>query len=139
MKKMNRRSFLKSSAAAAAAVSLPAYSWARVPGANDTIRVGIVGFGGRGKDHIDGMRALAKKSVRIVALCDVDERILRAGCESFAQRSEQVGSFRDIRKILEEDDIDAITIATPNHWHALAAIWAVQAGRSEEHTSGLQS
>src|SRR5947207_3581484 len=129
MKTLNRRSFLKTAAAAAAAVSVPAYSWARVPGANDTIRMCIVGFGGRGKDHIGGMRDLAKRNVRIVALCDVDEKILRAGCESFSQHSEQVGAFRDIRKMLEEDDIDAITIATPNHWHALAAIWAVQAGK----------
>jgi predicted dehydrogenase len=129
MKTLNRRSFLKNTVAAAAAVSLPAYSWARVPGANDAIRVGIVGFNGRGKDHIDGMRGLAKQNVRITALCDVDERILRAGCESFSQRSEQVGAFSDIRKLLEQDDIDAVTIATPNHWHALAAIWAVQAGK----------
>ena len=129
MKTMNRRSFLKHSAVAAATVSLPAYSWARVPGANDAIRVGIVGFGGRGKDHIGGMRGLAKQDVRIVALCDVDDKILRAGCESFSQRNEQVGAFSDIRKLLEQDDLDAITIATPNHWHALAAIWAVQAGK----------
>src|SRR5438477_5038475 len=130
MKTINRRRFLKNSATvAAAAFSLPAYSWARVPGANDAIRVGIVGFNGRGADHIGGMRGLAGKNVRIVALCDVDKKILTAGCESFSQRSEQVGAFSDIRKLLEQDDLDAVTVATPNHWHALATIWAVQAGK----------
>ncbi len=129
MKRINRRSFLKNSAIAAGALALPAYSWGRVPGANDAIRVGIVGFGGRGKDHIEGMRSLEIKNVRIVALCDVDQKVLAAGCESFSMKNERVASFGDIRKLLEQDDIDAITIATPNHWHALAALWAVQAGK----------
>src|SRR6266496_1801633 len=129
MKTINRRSFLKSSAATAAALSLPAQSWARVPGANDDIRVAIVGFGGRGKDHISGMRGLAEKGVRIVALCDVDKEILRAGVESFSKRNEKVEGFTDIRKLLELQDLDAITIATPNHWHSLATILAVEAGK----------
>ena len=129
MKTMNRRTFLKSTAVTAAAFSLPASSWARVPGANDDIRVAIVGFGGRGKDHIAGMRALAGKGVRIVALCDVDKKILGAGVESFDKRGEKVAGFTDIRKLLEMQDLDAITIATPNHWHSLATIWAVQAGK----------
>src|SRR2546430_3866476 len=81
MKTMNRRSFLKSTALTAAAVSLPASSWARVPGANDEIRIAVVGFGGRGKDHISELRGLAKKNVRIVALCDVDKQILDAEIE----------------------------------------------------------
>src|SRR5205809_2536374 len=129
MKRINRRSFLKNSAIAAGALALPTYSWGRVLGANDAIRVGIVGFGGRGKDHIEGMRSLEIKNVRIVALCDVDQKVLAAGCESFSKQNERVASFGDIRKLLEQDDIDAITIATPNHWHALAALWAVQAGK----------
>lgn len=129
MKTINRRTFLKSSALTAATLGLSAYSWARVPGANDEIRVAIVGFGGRGKDHIDGMRKLADKGVRIVALCDVDKKILDAGVESFSKRNEKVEGFTDIRKLLELKDLDAISIATPNHWHALATIWAVQADK----------
>jgi len=129
MKTINRRTFLKTTALGAAAVGLPASSWARVPGANDDIRVAIVGFGGRGKDHIDGMRKLANKGVRIVALCDVDEKILNAGVDSFAKRNEKVEGFTDIRKLLEFKDLDAITIATPNHWHSLATILAVQADK----------
>jgi predicted dehydrogenase len=129
MKTMNRRTFLKSTALTAAAAGLPASAWARVPGANDDIRVAIVGFGGRGKDHIDGFRKLASKGVRIVGLCDVDENILNAGVDSFAKRNETVEGFTDIRKLLELKDLDAISIATPNHWHALATIMAVQADK----------
>jgi len=129
MKTMNRRTFLKSTALTAAAAGLPASSWARVPGANDDIRIAVVGFGGRGKDHIDGFRKLASKGVRIVGLCDVDENILNAGVDSFAKRDEKVEGFTDIRKLLEAKDLDAISIATPNHWHALATIMAVQADK----------
>ena len=68
MNHQSRRSFLKSAAIASAALGLPASSWARVIGANDEIRVAVVGFNGRGKDHISGFRDLASKNVRIVAL-----------------------------------------------------------------------
>ena len=129
MKTINRRSFLKTTALGAAAASLPTYSWASAKGANNAIRVAVVGFGGRGADHISGMRGLANKNVRIVALCDVDSKILNAGVESFAKRNEKVESYKDIRRLLENKDVDAITIATPNHWHSLATIWAVQAGK----------
>jgi predicted dehydrogenase len=127
MKQMNRRSFLKRTSIAAAALSLPASCWKGIAGSNDAVRVGIVGFGGRGADHISGMRALATKGVRIVALCDVDDRILSAGIESFKLRNEEVLGFHDIREMLDCKEVDVITVATPNHWHALGAIWAVQA------------
>ena len=128
---INRRSFLRTTAlsTAAAAFTWPTHSWARVKGANDTIRVGVVGFGGRGGDHISGLRKLADKGVRIVALCDADSKILAAGVESFSKRNEEVEGYTDIRKLLENPDVDAITIATPNHWHALGTIWACQAGK----------
>ncbi len=129
MKTINRRNFLKTTALGAAAVGLPASTWASAKGANEAIRVAVVGFGGRGGDHISGMRGLANKNVRIVALCDVDSKILNAGVESFAKRNEKVERYTDIRRLLENKDVDAITIATPNHWHSLATIWAVQAGK----------
>src|SRR3989442_7302858 len=129
MKTINRRNFLKTTAPGAAAVGLPACSWASAKGANEAIRVAVVGFGGRGADHISGMRGLANKNVRIVALCDVDSKILNAGVESFAKRNEKVERYTDIRRLLEDKDVDAINIATPNHWHSLATIWAVQAGK----------
>ncbi len=126
---LSRRQFLQRTAFASAALAIPSYSWARVPGANDTIRVAVVGFGGRGGDHISGMRKLESAGVRIVALCDADRKILDAGVDSFAKRNEKVAGYTDIRQLLENPDIDAITIATPNHWHALGIIWACQAGK----------
>lgn len=129
MKKINRRSFLKGSLLTAATASFSARSWSQVDGASDTIRVATVGFNGRGGSHISGMNALKEKRVKMVALCDVDQKVLGAGVDSFNKRGQVVDGYVDIRKLLERKDIDVITIATPNHWHALGTIWAVQAGK----------
>jgi predicted dehydrogenase len=129
MSKLNRRSFLRTAGLGAAALSLPAYSWANVAGANNAIRVGVVGFGGRGGDHIAGMRRLESEGVRIVALSDVDRKILDAGVESFAKRNERVKGYVDARELLDDGEIDVVTFATPNHWHALNTVWACQAGK----------
>ncbi len=129
MTSINRRSFLKTATWGAAAFGLPLYSGNRVLGANDAIRVAVVGFGGRGRDHIEGLRHLEPDGVRIVALSDVDRKILDAGVESFAQRNSPVKGYRDIRVLLEDPEIDVVTFATPNHWHALATVWACQAGK----------
>ena len=127
MGQFTRREFLKSSAGAAAALSLPAWSWARVPGANGDIRVAVVGFHGRGKSHIQAFRQMP--GVRVVALCDVDRKVLSQQVEEFKKRNEAVEAYADVRQLLDNKDIDAISIATPNHWHALMAIWACQAGK----------
>jgi predicted dehydrogenase len=139
MHHFDRRTFLKSTLFAAAGVSLaPALTGCktsgrmaaiRVPGPNDTIRVGVVGFGGRGGDHISGIRKLGPKGVKLVALCDVDSKILAAGVDACAKRNEKVEAYRDFRKLLENKDIDAVTFATPNHWHSLQVILACQAGK----------
>ncbi len=125
--KTNRRSFLKSSALAATAIALPAASWARAAGANGDIRVAVIGFNGRGKDHIEGFRKL--KGVRLVALCDVDKKVLAAQAQKLKDEDNEVQTFTDVRKLLESGEIDAVSIATPNHWHALMAIWACQHGK----------
>ncbi|MSU58762.1 MAG: Gfo/Idh/MocA family oxidoreductase [Pedosphaera sp.] len=133
MNQLNRRSFVKKSALTTAALGLwPRLLRAQDPnakptGANGDIRVAVVGFHGRGGSHIGGFRDL--KGVRIVALCDVDSAVLTGGVKQFADRGEKVEGFQDIRKLLERKDVDVISIATPNHWHALATIWAVQAGK----------
>ncbi len=130
-----RRDFLKTSALAAATVATPSFltaaSASRVLGANDEIRVAVVGFNGRGGDHIGGVRSLRKKGdkVRIVALCDVDSEVLAKGVASFEKEGDKVTGYRDLRKLLESPDIDVVSIASPNHWHALGAIWSVQAGK----------
>ena len=133
MKSMDRRSFLKTSALASASLSLlPALgrsqpATARVLGANEDIRVAVVGFGGRGKDHIKGFSELP--GVRLVALCDVDRHILEREVKRCADAGSPVQSYTDIRKLLENKEIDLVSIATPNHWHALGAIWSIQAGK----------
>ena len=108
MKIINRRNFLKSSFLTAASLSVPVRSWSQVVGASDTIRVAVVGFRGRGENHISGMLKLKEKKVKVVALCDVDQRVLQAGVESFNKRSEVVGGYTDIRKLLENKEIDEI-------------------------------
>jgi predicted dehydrogenase len=127
MSTLNRRSFLKGTILSAAAVSLPARSWAQVPGSNDDIRVAIVGFKGRGQDHISGL--LACRGVRIVGLCDVDQAVLEKGASQMRNKGQEVETYTDIRKLLENPNVDVVATATPNHWHALASIWAIQAGK----------
>ncbi len=123
----NRRRFLSQSAATGV-FYIAKTSWAqKSPG--DTVNVAVVGFGGRGGSHISGYRALGKEGVRVAALCDVDQKVLEKGVAGFKDEKLRPAGYRDIRKLLENKDIDVITIATPNHWHALATIWAMQAGK----------
>ncbi|MBI4663894.1 MAG: Gfo/Idh/MocA family oxidoreductase [Verrucomicrobia bacterium] len=128
MKTITRRSFLQSSLATAATVSFTARSWSQVAGANSQIRAGVVGFRGRGGDHIGGLLKLASQNVKIAALCDVDSRVLQGGIKRLSDHG-PVQSYTDMRRLFDNKDIDVISIATPNHWHALAAIWAIQAGK----------
>lgn len=125
MQTNSRRHFIKSSLGATAALGFP--SLLRAQGANDTIRVGVVGFGGRGKEHISAMSKIP--GVQIVALCDVDDKVLAKGLAEFEKKNQKVTGYKDIRKLLENKEIDAITTATPNHWHSLATVWACQAGK----------
>ncbi len=131
-----RRRFLKQSAvvsAAMAGTSLCGDPWLRAVGANDDIRLGVVGIGsrvkigGKGRGEIKEFRTIP--GVRIVALCDVDSANLDPEVEAFKKRNEQVEAYRDVRKLLDNKEIDAIIVTTPDHWHALATIWACQAGK----------
>ncbi len=127
MNQITRRSFLTQTALGAAALGFSARSWAAVPGANEDIRLAVVGFNGRGQDHI---RAWTKiKGVRLTALCDVDSKVLDAEASRLESAGMTVEAYTDIRKLLESNNVDAISIATPNHWHALATIWGIQAGK----------
>jgi len=126
MKVFTRRDFMKGSIAAGAGLTL-ASPFSRVRGANDDIRVAVVGINGRGSSHVgafDGM-----KGVRLAALCDVDRKVLERRSKPFKDRNTPVEGYIDIRKLLENKNIDAISIATTNHWHSLATIWACQAGK----------
>src|SRR3954465_2681058 len=127
MKHITRRSFLKSTALAASAFGWPVHSWSQVRGANDDIRVAIVGFNGQGSGDMEGFRKVP--GVRVVALCDVDKNVLAGGEKKFKDRNEPIQTYTDVRKLLENKDIDVVHTATPNHWHSLIAIWAIQAGK----------
>ena len=127
MNNISRRNFLTRTALATAALNLPARSWSQVAGANNDIRIAVVGFNSRGKEHINAYTKL--KGVRLVALCDVDKNVLNKEVETLKAKNITVESYTDIRKLLANKNIDAISVATPNHWHALAAIWGIQSGK----------
>jgi len=127
---MDRRDFVKTtgSAAVLGAMGLKASAKAQVMGANDRVRIAVCGVRGRGFDHIRGYAPL--KNVEIVALCDVDENVLSQrlqDTEKLTGRRPQ--GYGDIRKLLEDKSIDAISVATPNHWHSLIGIWTCQSGK----------
>lgn len=127
MKTTNRRNFIKSTALTAAGVSLSARVWAQSAGSNSDVRVAVVGFGGRGQNHIDAFSKMS--GARLTTLCDVDEKVLRNAADKLDKKGIKVAQVTDLRRMLENKEIDAVSIATPNHWHALAAIWAIQAGK----------
>ncbi len=96
--------------------------------ANDTIRVAVLGVNGRGKDHINGLQPLP--NVEVAVLCDPDLNVARQRAKEFGDKyNKQFEIEQDLRKVLERKDIDAVSVATPNHWHSLATIWACQAGK----------
>jgi predicted dehydrogenase len=98
-------------------------------GANDRIQVGIVGLGGRGNNHMTYYGQLDRDS-RMAGLCDVNQAAReRAVARIQKEKGYAPKDFSDMRKMFESKEIDAVSIATPNHWHALAAIWACQAGK----------
>ncbi len=119
---MNRRIFLMGSAAAMGS------ALAATKSPNDTVRVGCVGLKGRGKSHLHAFTSLP--NVDLVALCDVDQSVLdKAVHDVGAKRDKPPAAYTDMRKMLEDKSIDAISIATPNHQHTLQTIWACQAGK----------
>ena len=126
MKRMTRRDFIRSTAAAGVALTL-ASPYSRVRGANDAIRVAVMGINGRGESHIGTFHKM--DGVRVVALCDVDRRVLDGQVKRFKGRNEKVDAYVDIRKLLDDKNIDVVSIATTNHWHSLGTIWACQAGK----------
>src|SRR5216110_2250568 len=128
--KASRRDFLKVTGAGVAgtALSVTASGYARILGANDRVRVAICGVRGRGNDHIHGFSRVP--NTEIAALCDVDESVSSKRLDEIEKRGlPKPKSYVDIRKLLQDKDIDAISIAAPNHWHSLMAIWACQAGK----------
>ncbi len=127
-KEVSRREFIKTGAAATAALAAPLILPRSVFGANERIRVAVLGVNGRGKDHIKGM--MNQPDVQVVTLCDPDSNISAQRAKEFEKTYDKtVKTEQDLRRVFDDKEIDAVTIATPNHWHALAAIWACQAGK----------
>jgi predicted dehydrogenase len=137
MKSFDRRRFLKCSLASSASLALlPAWgaegkrtkkAAPRAASANGDIGFAVVGFGGRGENHITGLREVP--GTRLVALCDVDSAILGKELAKCEAAGEKVRGYADVRKLLEDKEVDVVSFATPNHWHALGSIWAIQAGK----------
>jgi predicted dehydrogenase len=127
MSDLSRRGFLAVGAGAAALAGISrSLGQGRSP--NDTIRVAVLGVNGRGREHIS---VLAKQAgVQIAVLCDPDQQVLEArAAELEKQHGQRAALENDLRKVLDRKDVDAVTVATPNHWHSLATIWACQAGK----------
>jgi predicted dehydrogenase len=132
MNLITRRSFLKQSALAAGAVALVSgtRSSAKVMGANDRFRIAIAGCNGRGRAHMSGW--LEQPNVEIAYLIDPDQKVLDGALASLQKKvagKYTTKGVKDVRRVLEDPSVDAISIATPNHWHSLMTIWAAQAGK----------
>ncbi|HWE97711.1 MAG TPA: Gfo/Idh/MocA family oxidoreductase [Tepidisphaeraceae bacterium] len=153
---ISRRSVLKRTVATAAALGLSGLSaraYSQVVGSNEDIHIGVIGFNGRGVSHIDAWKKM--KGVRLVALCDADEKVLNKGYDhamkpaspttrpstqpaaaevsTAATQPEKpvyaIEKYHDLRKLLDNKHLDAISTATPNHWHSLITVWGCQAGK----------
>lgn len=134
MSNLNRRQFLEDSMlAAVAAMAVPATSALaadepRKVAANEKFNVAVVGVNGRGGSHISAFGG--KKDTQITHICDVDVAVGERACDGLEKRQGLRPKYvQDMRQMLEDKSIDIVSIATPNHWHALAAIWAIQAGK----------
>jgi predicted dehydrogenase len=127
--RFTRRKFLESSLAAAASITVAGTkSSGKVLGANDTVRIGVAGLNGRGGSHVGAY--LGMKDVQITHLIDPHQATYKNHLKSIAAKGLPAPTcVQDVRKALEDKNLDAISIATPNHWHALMTIWACQAGK----------
>ncbi len=123
---LSRRRFLGASAAAVMTAGI--MTRGNVFGANNRIGVCVAGINGQGNSHIRDVTA--EDDAEVLALCDVDQRVLeRRAAELEQATGRKPKMYRDIRDALADDEIDAVSIATTNHWHALMSIWACQAGK----------
>ena len=133
MKTTTRRTFLKTSAAGAAlgAAGMSARSYAAVAGANERIAVAVLGIRNQGTVHLNSLCGLKDSHrVTVAALCDPDEALFAPARKLVAEKSgAQPTTHWDLRAVLDRKDIDAVFVVTPNHWHALATVWACQAGK----------
>ena len=134
---LDRRSFISHSAVIAAATAALRGSTAfaedpapttRPVSANDKLRVAVVGTGGRGGDHIKGFNG--NHGCEITVVCDADSARVGPHMAAIEKKTGKKARFeQDIRKVMEDKSVDIVSFATPNHWHALGTVWALQAGK----------
>src|SRR6266403_2612530 len=131
MTMVTRREFLDALAVGTAglAVGTTAKSYERIAGANDRLNFAVIGLNGRGYAHLSSLKA-NKSAARISHVCDVDGNIMKKFADATQREmGEAPAAEKDFRRILEQKDVDAITIATPDHWHTPMAIAGLQAGK----------
>ena len=122
MSHLNRRRFFH-----AAGIALTAAQASRVMGANDRIRVGLVGLGNRGTAHIKFYGTLDE--CEIVAICDVNQAARERASAAIQKSGRKPREFVDMKELFADKNVDTVSLPLPNHWHALATIWACQAGK----------
>ncbi len=132
----SRRDTLKKLAAGAAGVTLgtmgiTAKSYANILGANDRINMSVIGVRGQGFGHLRRWAGMAEENnVRVRTICDIDENLFGDRVKAVTElQGDEPGTEIDMRRVFDDQNIDAVSIAAPNHWHALATIWACQAGK----------
>jgi len=124
----DRRRFLKQTTLIVGGIAtFPALARAASAGVNDEVRIAIIGLGNKGSQHVELFSSLP--GVRIAALCEMDPKRLAPQVDKLKQKGVTPFAASDPRRVLERDDVDAVVIATPNHWHALLAVWALRAGK----------
>lgn len=133
MKRLTRRDFLNAGSTLASAMVVNGANGLRLEASEsnspgDKIRVAVVGVNGRGMDHVRGY--MEQSGATVTAICDADEAVIGKAMKAVEQKNGKTPKYyQDFRKLIEDKDIDAVSIATPNHWHALMAIWAMQHGK----------
>ena len=126
MSTVNRRTFLASAGSGAAALAMG--TGARAAGPNDALRIAVIGVRSRGQEHVSAFSG--RKDTVVAALCDVDPKQFKKPADAVEAKTGKAPTLlADFRRALDDPNIDAVSIATPNHWHALAAVWACQAGK----------
>jgi predicted dehydrogenase len=127
MKQLDRRTFLKTSGAAGLTAAAPFVSraWGS-SGPNDMVNVAVIGVRSRGAAHYKQFAKIP--NVNVVTLCDVDERLFAKALKDLGGEK-KVKTETDLRRVFDDKSVDAVAIATPDHWHALATVWACQAGK----------
>ncbi|MCY2977370.1 MAG: Gfo/Idh/MocA family oxidoreductase [Planctomycetota bacterium] len=131
MADLNRRGFGKGATALGASLLITGTrASGNIVRANDRLRIAVAGLNGRGKSHISGW--LDQENVEIAYLIDPDQNVLDRSLKNLEEKSKgrfKTVGVRDVRTALEDKTLDAISVATPNHWHSLITIWAAQAGK----------